>query len=120
MIDHTDIIPSTYLPTRVSYTIEWYLKNIIGIDNIFIVMNACKNEQWFLHESTEPTHNDFIHHCPAQSCFLLIIAKWVATRMHAIPIHFPKWILPSNRLSNRTQATTNDYGYLEDLMNIKV
>lgn len=39
MIDHIKIIPQQYLPTHVSNTIEWFLKDIPGIEEYFIAMN---------------------------------------------------------------------------------
>jgi hypothetical protein len=39
IIDHIQIIPPQYLPTHVSNTIEWFLKDIPGIQEYFIAMN---------------------------------------------------------------------------------
>jgi hypothetical protein len=39
VVDHTEIIPAKYLPTRDSSTIEWFLHLIPGIEDFFIAMN---------------------------------------------------------------------------------
>jgi hypothetical protein len=39
LVDHIDIIPIQYMPTSVSNTIEWFLKDIRGIDDYYMALN---------------------------------------------------------------------------------
>lgn len=39
LVDHIDIIPIQYMPTAVSNTIEWFLKDIRGIDDYYMALN---------------------------------------------------------------------------------
>lgn len=51
IVDHTDIIPKEYLPTGVSFTIEWFLHLIPGIDDYFITLN----DDFMFLKSCEPS-----------------------------------------------------------------
>jgi hypothetical protein len=55
IISHKDIIPKNFLPTRVSYTIEWFLYNIPDIHDLFITMN----DDFMFLKPCEPS--DFLH-----------------------------------------------------------
>lgn len=96
VVDHTEIIPAKYLPTRVSNTIEWFLHLIPGINDYFIAMNddfmflkQCDPTVFFGPNNTPKlsfNNNELINTIDSPAKFKLQGKVWLSTVHRSINI----------------------------------